>query len=86
MKPPLILSLFTVVLLCLASSLQADDVDFARDVLPILSNKCFVCHGPDSNDAEMLRLDTEELATVDRGGYRAINQGCLLYTSPSPRD
>jgi len=75
MKPPLILSLFTVVLLCLASSLQADDVDFARDVLPILSNKCFVCHGPDSNDAEMLRLDTEELATVDRGGYRAINQG-----------
>ncbi|MED6314197.1 MAG: DUF1549 domain-containing protein, partial [Verrucomicrobiota bacterium] len=37
--------------------------------------KCFVCHGPDSNDAEMLRLDTEELATVDRGGYRAIDQG-----------
>lgn len=51
-----------------------DDVDFARDVLPILSNKCFVCHGPDSNDADMLRLDTEALATVDRGGYRAIDQ------------
>lgn len=75
MKSPLILSLFTVGLLCFSSSLQADDVDFARDVLPILSNKCFVCHGPDSDDAEMLRLDTEELATVDRGGYRAIDQG-----------
>ncbi len=23
-------------------------VDFAREVLPILSNKCFVCHGPDT--------------------------------------
>ncbi len=74
-KSYLIPSLFMVCLLCLSSSLKGEDVDFARDVLPILSNKCFVCHGPDSNDAEMLRLDTEELATVDRGGYRAIDQG-----------
>ena len=74
-KSYLVPSLFTVCLLCLSSSLKGEDVDFARDVLPILSNKCFVCHGPDSNDAEMLRLDTEELATVDRGGYRAIDQG-----------
>ena len=54
--------------------LKAEDVDFARDVLPILSNKCFVCHGPDSNDVDMLRLDTEALATADRGGYRAVDQ------------
>ena len=74
-KSYLVSSLFTVCLLYLSSSLKGEDVDFARDVLPILSNKCFVCHGPDSNDAEMLRLDTEELATVDRGGYRAIDQG-----------
>ncbi len=49
------------------------DVDFARQILPILSNKCFVCHGPDAKDEEQLRLDSFEGATSDRGGYRAID-------------
>ena len=49
-------------------------VDFSRDVLPILSNKCFVCHGPDSKDPDLIRLDSEVTATADRGGYRAIDQ------------
>ena len=35
-------------------------VDFAREVLPILSDKCFVCHGPDSTEEDQLRLDTFE--------------------------
>ncbi len=48
-------------------------VDFAREILPILSNKCFVCHGPDSEDPEGLRLDSFEAASSDRGGYRAID-------------
>jgi Protein of unknown function (DUF1553)/Protein of unknown function (DUF1549)/Planctomycete cytochrome C len=55
----------------------ADDrvVEFSREVLPILSNKCFVCHGPTAAeiDADMLRLDSQEGATSDRGGYRAID-------------
>jgi hypothetical protein len=51
----------------------APSVDFAREVLPILSNKCFVCHGPDSSDEGQLRLDTHEAATQIRGGYKAIN-------------
>lgn len=48
-------------------------VDFARDVLPILSDKCFVCHGPDAEDDEILRLDSYAGATADLGGYRAVD-------------
>ena len=47
-------------------------VDFAREVLPVLSDHCFVCHGPDSNDDTDLRLDSFAAATSDLGGYRAI--------------
>jgi hypothetical protein len=47
-------------------------VRFAREVLPILSNKCFVCHGPDGEE-DLVRLDTYAAATTDLGGYRAID-------------
>ena len=49
------------------------NVDFAREVLPILSNKCFACHGPDTKKKNLVRLDTEELAKEDLGGYHAID-------------
>lgn len=48
-------------------------VDFARDVLPILSNKCFVCHGPDTKDKDIPRLDSYAGATRDHDGHRAID-------------
>ena len=36
----------------------ADPVSFTRDVLPILSDKCFACHGPDAASRKAgLRLD-----------------------------
>ena len=53
-------------------SIKAEELNFAREVLPILSHKCFVCHGPDAKKDE-LRLDSFAAATVDLGGYRAIN-------------
>src|SRR5262245_5829435 len=55
------LSLLAVFLLPVAAR-AADKVDFARDVRPILSNRCFKCHGPAVQKSK-LRLDTFEGAT-----------------------
>lgn len=36
----------------------ADDISFNRDIRPLLSNRCFACHGPDAESRESgLRLD-----------------------------
>lgn len=51
--------------------------DFAREVLPILSNKCFACHGPDTKKKKDLRLDSYEAATKSHSGTRAIDPEAL---------
>ena len=58
-----------------AGSTAAREIDFSRDVLPILSDKCFHCHGPDPKEARKgdLRLDDEFDAKRDRDGYRVLD-------------
>ena len=62
--------------LSLASLLFQEPVDFDLEVRPLLADRCFSCHGPDSASRQAeLRLDTFEGATLDRGEFAAIVPG-----------
>ena len=58
-----------------------EKVDFNFHIKPILSDRCFACHGPDANKRkDDLRLDTEEgaFAALDSlGKDHAIVRGDL---------
>ena len=56
---------------------KGEKIDFSKEVLPILSNKCFACHGPDTKEEKLVRLDLEDLAKKDLGGYHAIDPSNL---------
>lgn len=47
----------------------SDQISYNFHIRPILSDKCFACHGPDANKREAdLRLDTEE------GAFKALKE------------
>ena len=52
------------------------EINFNRDIRPILSAKCFACHGPDASNQESgFRVDSKEAAFADLGGYAGVVPG-----------
>src|SRR5258708_12395705 len=65
-------------------------VSFTRDVLPILSNNCFACHGPDEQQRKTrFHFDTREGAFAKRGVIEPGNADESLLiemvTHPNPK-
>jgi hypothetical protein len=66
-----------IVLLVSAAIPAAERVDFNRQIRPILSDKCFACHGPDEQRREGgVRLDVKESALGEAdSGERPVVPG-----------
>jgi hypothetical protein len=67
---------FMSVTLLPAQDSGSQPVEFNRDIRPILSDKCYTCHGPDrARRLTKLRFDVEADAKQDLGGRFAIAPG-----------
>jgi hypothetical protein len=53
-----------------------EEISFNEQVKPILSDRCFHCHGPDAeNQKSEFRVDSFDNATADLGGYFGVVPG-----------
>ena len=78
MKKFCLLGILTISLDLGLSGKIPEVIKFNRDVQPILSGKCFHCHGPSEKSRKAkLRLDVEDSAFAERDGIRAIVAGDL---------
>jgi hypothetical protein len=74
--------LFLILSMFASGILRGGTIDYARDIRPILSDKCYKCHGPDANARKAkLRLNHRENAFSKRKGNPAIKPGDISHSA-----
>jgi hypothetical protein len=87
LQSPLLCAVVVVIAWPCARGKAAELTSFNRDIRPLLSDRCYACHGPDSNRRESeLRLDTQEGAHAAAvvPGDAEISEVWLRITSDDP--
>ena len=66
--------LLFVSILGFENKITANEISFSKQILPLLSNNCFECHGPDKEERKAgLRLDTHDGALMElKSGFNAL--------------
>ena len=68
--------LLILIFLSIAGWGRAQEIDFNRQIRPLLSDNCFKCHGPDQGKRKAdLRLDTEEGLRAELDDQKLIVPG-----------
>ena len=76
-----VISILAAVFLC--SMAQGAELDFARDIRPVLSDACYHCHGPDAKVRKAKLRRHDRAATLEAG---VLTDGEMLrrLTSDDP--
>ena len=83
------LAVLLILAFCQPARAKQPKVDFAKQIKPLLSNRCFACHGPDQKSREgELRLDLRDEAIKEAitPGNAAKSELLARLTTSDPAD